>query len=167
MKHLLLITEISFTVGFKESTGGLVLRLRGEGDRNMRYKSFGYAAVTLLIVMLGAFAANAQDRDACIVEQPLPELPADYGTLDAQTRVIFRADLLDNGSIGKIAIVSSSRIARLDELAQAAVAKVRFKPKQKANSPVTSSELVIYRYSWRFPKAWRISHTSKFKPCDP
>ncbi len=118
------------------------------------------------ILMMGCFAigAVAQNSNACIISQPLPERPADYGTLDAQTSVMFRAEFLSDGTLGKIPIVKSAQIKRLDDLASEAVAKIRFKPKKVNGSPVTSYEILIYRYSWRFT-GWRVERLKSLRLC--
>lgn len=120
---------------------------------------FGFFSIGLF-----AIAANGQNSNACIISQPVPELPQNYGTLDAQTSVMFRAEFLSDGTLGKTPIVKSAHIKQLDDLASEAVAKIRFKPKKMNGSPITSYEILIYRYSWRFP-GWRVERLKSLKLC--
>ncbi len=118
-----------------------------------------------LFTSVGAqVSANVQNENACIIEQPLPERPDDFGTLDAQTSVRFRVEFMSNGKLGKVAIVTSSRIKRLDDLASNAVAKIRFEPKRINGSPISTTETIIYRYSWRIP-GWSVVRLESLKEC--
>lgn len=119
-----------------------------------------------LFTSVGAqVSTNVQNENACIIEQPLPERPDDYGTLDAETSVVFRVEFVSNGRIGNVAIVKSSQIKRLDKLATDAVDRVRFKPKQADGSTVTTFQLLYYRYSWRIP-GWRVGPNQTLKLCE-
>ncbi|MEP6947355.1 MAG: energy transducer TonB [Acidobacteriota bacterium] len=82
-------------------------------------------------------------------------MPSDYGTLDAVTSVIFRVEFLSDGDIGQVAWVKGSHIQRLDELASAAVHRIKFIPTMVDGSPIRTFKMVRYRYSWEY--GWRVN----------
>ncbi len=77
---------------------------------------------------------------------------------------MFRVEFLSSGTLGKVSLVKSAHINRLDELATEAVNKVRFKPKRVKGSPTTTYEILVYRYSWRFA-GWRVEKRKELKAC--
>ena len=117
-------------------------------------------------LFIGLFVAIAAGQTAglCIVEQPLPELPDDYGTLDAQTSVIFQVEFLPDATLGKIGLVKSSGIRRLDRLACDAVAKITFKPQMVNGSPAPVRKVLQYRYSYLNP-GWRVIRRKETSFC--
>jgi hypothetical protein len=66
------------------------------------------------IIVLCASIANAQTRNICISDQPLPELPVNYGLLDAQTTVLLRVDFNADG-IPELAISHGEFMASFEE----------------------------------------------------
>lgn len=122
------------------------------------------AVLGSFLIILAGVQTNGQNSNACLIDQPLPELPKDYGTLDAQTSAMFRVEFLSDGTLGKIALVKSAHIIRLDELATEAVNRIHFEPKRLKGSPVTSYKTLTYRYSWRFP-GWRVEQLKSLKTC--
>lgn len=125
------------------------------------------ARMTLLSMIVGILAifSGAQTVEPCIIVQPLPKLPQNYGMLDVQVTTTFRVELLSSGTVGKVAMVSPERIRELDELALAAVHKLRFRPKEIDGSPVTTHGVIRYGYSWRF-QGWRQISPETLKMCD-
>lgn len=108
----------------------------------------------MMLTVVCCIGSLAQDSAICIKWQPKPNLPEDYGTLDAQTSAIYRVEFLDNNTIGKIALVKSTHIQRLDDLAATAVRKITFEPKQVKGKPVTAYRILQYRYSSEF--GWKV-----------
>ncbi|MEP7038944.1 MAG: energy transducer TonB [Acidobacteriota bacterium] len=87
------------------------------------------------------------------MEQPKPELPKDYGTLDVEGSIRFRVQFLANGQIGEISPVSSF-IKRLDENALEAVKKIIFEPEIKNGETINKVKIFSYDYSWN--GGWKI-----------
>ena len=106
-----------------------------------------------LIASLAA-AAFAQDTRLKILEQPKPELPQNYLTLDVQGTVVLKIQFLDFGEIGEITALKTLPNG-LTERAVVAARKIRFEPEKKDGKPVTVSREIQYYYSWnggwRFP----------------
>jgi hypothetical protein len=123
------------------------------------YRSFrGYGTISGLIVA-GFFVSAlclgiaAQDSRLKVNQQPLPELPKNYGTLDVQGTVLLRVQFLDIGEIGEIVPVVSVH-AGLTERAIAAARKIKFDAEKKDGKSVTVVKSVQYFYSWN--GGWRI-----------
>lgn len=116
------------------------------------------------VILFVALFTNGQNSNACLIDQPVPQLPKGYGTLDAQTSVMLRVEFLSSGTLGKVALVKSAGINQLDDLATETVNKIRFKPKQVKGSPITTFEILIYRYSWQF-SGWRVERLKSLKTC--
>jgi hypothetical protein len=89
----------------------------------------------------------AQDVRLKILEQPKPELPQNYSTLDVQGTVILRVEFLEFGDIGEIAQVKTLP-SGLTEKAVAAAKKIKFEPEKKEGKPVTVVRQIEYFYSW-------------------
>ncbi|MBS1792260.1 MAG: energy transducer TonB [Acidobacteria bacterium] len=88
-----------------------------------------------------------------ILEQPVPALPEDYGTLDAQGSIPLRVRFLENGTVGEIRVLSSF-LRRLTDLAVEAAKKIKFEPAVKNGKPVVTVKTVIYSYiygGWQIP----------------
>lgn len=70
-----------------------------------------------------------------------------------------------NKTIGKVAIVKGSQIQRLDDLAAAAVQKIKFIPKIVDGWPATVFKMVQYSYSWEY--GWQVHGLSSQQICKP
>src|SRR5258708_22740615 len=96
----------------------------------------------------------AQDTRLKILEQPKPELPQNYLTLDVQGTVLLRIQFLDFGEIGEITALKTLP-SGLTERAVVAARKIKFEPEKKDGKPVTVTREIQYFYSWnggwRFP----------------
>ena len=108
----------------------------------------------IFLVLLVAPAIYCQTRELRIIEQPKPDLPKDYGTLDAQGTILLKVEFLSTGKIGKVAVVSKFT-SELPELAVAAAQKIRFEPKLVGGKAVDSFKIVEYSYSFR-NGGWRL-----------
>lgn len=111
----------------------------------------------LLLILFASlfcgFAFAQESKPLKIISQPNPELPKDYGTLDAQGMILFRVEFLANGEIGKVSPVNSF-IASLDQNALEAAKKIKFEPVTKNGEPVTVHKVISYLYSWEY--GWRV-----------
>lgn len=114
-------------------------------------KSFLLSIVFVLLFCSFIFAQES--KPLRILEQPKPELPKDYGTLDAQGTILLRVEFLANGQIGKTLLVNNF-IKSLDQNALEAVKKIKFEPEVKDGEPLTVSKIVLYAYSWEF--GWKV-----------
>ncbi len=102
--------------------------------------------VLSLLLCLGTLVF-AQDTKLKILEQPKPELPQNFGTLDVQGTIIFKVQFLEFGEIGEVTIVQSLPPA-LMEKAMAAARKIKFEPEKKDGKAVTVVKTIQYSYSW-------------------
>lgn len=107
-------------------------------------RTLAKAGLTLVLGMV----AICQTRPVRILEQPKPELPKNYGQLDAQGTIRLKVEFLANGRIGNIFLITRLPVANLDGLAIGAAKKIRFRPKLVDGRPVTSFRMVEYQYSW-------------------
>src|SRR5437763_13945319 len=118
-------------------------------------RAFGkWLSVTIFVLCVFITCASAQDVRLKIIEQPKPELPQNYQTLDVQGTVLLRVQFLDFGDIGEV-IALKTLPSGLTEKAVAAARKIRCEPEKKAGKAVTSVRELQYYYSWnggwRFP----------------
>ena len=104
-------------------------------------------------------AAYGQNSDLCIIKQPRPDLPSDYGTLDAQVSVLFRVEFLFDGTIGTVNPLKSG-FERLTDLASLAVQKIKFIPKKVNGESVTTHKVVNYFYSYTI-QGWKVEKLRK------
>ena len=110
----------------------------------------------LILSLIACFAtvAFSQDAKLKIFEQPKPELPQNYLTLDVQGTVLLRIQFLDFGEIGEITALKTLP-SGLTERAVVAARKIKFEPEKKDGKPVTVIREIQYYYSWnggwRFP----------------
>lgn len=116
--------------------------------------------VLALLALVFATVSFAQDSTLKILERPKPELPKDYGTLDAQGTVRLKVEFLATGEIGNIIAVTKMPVANLTELAINAAKKIKFVPEWKTGKPVDSSKSVEYLYSWEFG-GWKHTNISQ------
>src|SRR5258708_32482405 len=111
-------------------------------------------SIVLTLIFCFAAAAFGQDVKLKILEQPKPELPQNYLTLDVQGTVVLRIQFLDFGEIGEITPVKTLP-SGLTERAVVAARKIKFEPEKKDGKPVTVVREIQYFYSWnggwRFP----------------
>ncbi|MGB7069759.1 MAG: hypothetical protein WBD22_09715 [Pyrinomonadaceae bacterium] len=89
----------------------------------------------------------AQDSPLKILEQPEPNLPSGYGTLDAEGTIVLKVEFLGNGLIGKVVPISRMPVENLTELAIEAARKIRFEPEVKSGTSVDAYALLRYGYS--------------------
>lgn len=110
--------------------------------------------------------ALAQNKPLKITEQPRPELPASYRTLDAQGTQVLRVEFLDTGDIGQVVPVTNLP-GGLTERAVAAARKIKFEPEVKDGKPVTVFKQLQYFYSWN--GGWRVPELNpeKLASSDP
>jgi TonB family protein len=104
--------------------------------------------LSILLTLSFIFSTFAQnDAPIKITFQPRPELPQNYGTLDAEGSIILRVEFMADGQIGKVSPISNF-IADLDQKAVEVARKIKFNPAMKNGQPVTSTKMIQYFYSW-------------------
>lgn len=111
-----------------------------------------FCIILSFILCLG-IPAFAQDVRLKILDQPKPELPQNFMTLDVQGIVILRVQFLDFGEIGEITPVKPLP-SGLTEKAIAAARKIKFEPEKKDGKSVTVTREIQYFYSWN--GGWRL-----------
>ncbi|MGQ0542035.1 MAG: TonB family protein [Blastocatellia bacterium] len=109
----------------------------------------------LLLVLNSSVLAFGLDSPLRISDQPKPELPKVYGTLDAQGTVRLKVEFLANGEIGNIAVITKTPAANLTELAVQSAKKIKFEPETKNGISISRSIAVSYIYGWGFG-GWKI-----------
>src|SRR5260221_8070213 len=111
-------------------------------------------SIVLSLILCFAAVASAQDAKLKIIDQPKPELPQNYLTLDVQGTVVLKIQFLDFGEIGEITALKTLPNG-LTERAVLAARKIRFEPEKKDGKPITVTREIQYYYSWnggwRFP----------------
>ncbi len=107
----------------------------------------------LLLVGLSV-ASYGQDIPLDILEQPKPELPKNYGMLDAQGTINLQVEFLADGKVGKIQVVSGMPVRNLTELAVEAAKNIKFNPEIKDGTPINVSKIIQYSYSWK--EFWQV-----------
>ena len=106
---------------------------------------------TFSIVLFCWAGAFAQDVRLKILEQPKPELPQNYGTLDIQGNVVYGSS---SSKMVRWVITQVKQLpAGLTERAVAAAKKIKFEPEKKDGKPVTVVKQIEYFYSWN--GGWR------------
>jgi hypothetical protein len=123
--------------------------------------------VLLAILFIPCFCllALGQNKPLKIIEQPRPELPASYRTLDAQGTQTLRIEFMESGDIGEVVPVNNLP-GGLTERAVAAARKIKFEPEIKDGKPATVFKQLQYFYSWN--GGWRVPEVSTEKPAsDP
>ncbi|HEY0457522.1 MAG TPA: energy transducer TonB [Pyrinomonadaceae bacterium] len=90
------------------------------------------------------------------MEQPKPELPKDYGTLNVQGTIVLQVEFLENGQIGKVSVISGLSSSNLTENAVEAAKKIKFQPETKDGKAVSTVKAVSYVYGWN-AGGWKIS----------
>lgn len=123
-------------------------------DQSSRTRIVLYICVALFCGLC-TVAANAQNSPLRLLEQPKPELPKDYGTLDAQGTISLKVEFLSTGEIGRVFPVIQL-VPRLADLAVAAARRIRFEPQTKDGKPVDTVKVIRYVYStqdsgWKEP----------------
>ncbi len=110
--------------------------------------------IAFSIILFCWSASSAQDTKLKILEQPKPELPTNYLTLDVQGTVVLKIQFLDFGEIGEITPLKTLPNG-LTERAVVAARKINSDPEKKDGKPVTVRREIQYYYSWnggwRFP----------------
>ena len=104
-------------------------------------------SILLSLTMCFAAVVAAQDTRLKILEQPKPDLPKDYATLDIKGTVILSIQFLDFGEIGEISSIKTLP-GGLTERAVVAARKIKFEPEKKGGKPVTVTRQIEYLYSW-------------------
>lgn len=118
-------------------------------------------SIVLTIILCFAPVAFGQDSRVRILEQPKPELPQNYGTLDVQGTVILKVQFLEFGEIGEVIEVKGLS-GGLTERAIAAAKKVKFEPEKKDGKPITVYKQLEYSYSWN--GGWSVPSAAAAKP---
>src|SRR5580765_959538 len=119
----------------------------------------------LSIVLFCWSVSSAQDAKLKILEQPKPELPQNYLTLDVQGTVVLKIQFLDFGEIGEITALKTLPNG-LTERAVLAARKIKFEPEKKDGKPVTVTREIQYFYSWN--GGWRFpAESSDLSPAAP
>jgi hypothetical protein len=115
-------------------------------------KNFPVLAFLALVFTTVSFA---QDSPLKILELPKPELPKNYGTLDAQGTVRLKVEFLADGEIGNILAITKMPVAKLTELAEGAARTIRFEPEINGGNKIVSTRIIEYLYSpngfWKSP----------------
>lgn len=88
----------------------------------------------------------AQDSPLQIISKPRPDLPRDYGNLDAQGVLRLRVTFDASGIISKVVLISGFT-NDLNALALEAAKKIKFTPAIKDDQPITTSKIIEYEYS--------------------
>jgi len=115
----------------------------------------------LLFILCFCLLALGQNKPLKIIEQPRPELPASYRTLDAQGTQTLRIEFLETGDIGEVVPVNNLP-GGLTERAVAAARKIKFEPEIKDGKPATVFKQLQYFYSWN--GGWRLPELNPDKP---
>ncbi len=108
---------------------------------------------TLFTLLLCGFAFAQESKALKILEQPKPELPKNYGTLDAQGTLFLRVEFLASGKVGEVSVVSTA-LPFLHQNILEAAKKIKFDPEIKDGKPVTVFKVILYSYSW--DGGWKI-----------
>lgn len=114
----------------------------------------------IVLTLISSFAAAALSQDAKlkILEQPKPELPQNYTTLDVQGTVVLKIQFLDFGAIGEIIEVKTLP-SGLTEKAIAAARRIKFEPEKLGGKPITVYKQIEYSYSWN--GGWSVPSANK------
>ncbi len=108
----------------------------------------------LLLFCICSVNVLGQDFPLKVLNQPKPEMPEDYGTLDAQGTIALKVEFLSTGQVGRVSPVSG--ITRnLTELAVDAARKIKFEPEIREGQRTDRSMIVRYIYRWEFG-GWKI-----------
>ena len=106
-----------------------------------------------LLTLASCLIVWGQDTPLKIIEQPRPELPVSYRTLDVQGTLTVRVEFLDTGYIGEVSPLNDLP-GGLTERAVTAARKIKFEPEIKDGKPVTVIKNLQYIYSWN--GGWRV-----------
>jgi hypothetical protein len=105
-------------------------------------------AFFIVVIALYSAFVFGQDFPVRFIEVPKPELPKDYGQLDAQGSIFLRAQFLADGRVGQVQTIKVLPVSNLTELAVEAAKAIRFNPATENGAPVNSFKLLQYRYGW-------------------
>jgi hypothetical protein len=109
------------------------------------FRLLGLLGPLLSLVFFGSVSL-AQTSALRLLEVPRPELPADYGTLDAQGTIRLKVTFLDDGTVGEIYPISRIDIAGLTELAIKSAKRIKFNPKIENGQAKASARTIEYFY---------------------
>ncbi|MGH9949216.1 MAG: hypothetical protein ACRD6X_18755 [Pyrinomonadaceae bacterium] len=115
----------------------------------------------LILLFLFLFVATepfGQVVPIRILEIPKPELPKDYGILDAQGTIRLKVQCLAEGRVGLVTPITRLT-ANLTELAIEAAKKIRFESEKIGGSPVDRSITLQYSYGWNYG-GWKIQNSA-------
>ncbi len=104
--------------------------------------------IAIIVIVLSALVAVAQDKPLEVLEQPKPGLPENYGLLDVQGTVRLKVEFLSSGKVGNIVEITKIPVANLTQLAVEAARKIKFEPEVRDGSRVDTTRLIQYGYSW-------------------
>jgi len=115
----------------------------------MKLASFSSFRVfgSVFMFFLLAIGCVAQNSPLRILDIPKPELPKDYGTLDAEGAVILKVQFLENGKIGEIVPTLRMPVKGLTELAIDAATRISFDAEIKNGQSIVTSATITYVYS--------------------
>ena len=107
-----------------------------------------------LVVAAFGVVCLAQDSPLRILEQPKPELPKNFGTLDAVGTIALKVEFLATGQTGTV--VPIRRLTKeLTDLAVDAAKKIRFEPEIRNGNRIGLTRVVSYSYSWEYG-GWKL-----------
>ncbi len=112
---------------------------------------YSYSWYSLRLAVAAALfvvSSLAQDSALRILEQPKPELPKGYGTLDVTGTVLLKVEFLGNGEVGNVSAILRMPFANLTELAIDAARKIEFQPEVRGGRSAVTNRLIQYGYSW-------------------
>ena len=112
----------------------------------------------LFLVVTGIGVVPAQNSKFCIIDQPRPELPEDYGTRHVQGSIVLRIIFLDTGEIRKISLVSGL-IDSLNKLAISGAEKIKFRPEVRDGKAISVTKTIQYLYGWEY-SGWKVPKRS-------
>lgn len=122
--------------------------------------------LTPFFIFCFSVLAFGQNSPLKIIEQPRPELPASYRTLDAQGTQAVSVEFLETGDIGDVTPLNNLP-GGLTERAVTAARKIKFTPEMKDGRAITVVKNIQYYYSWN--GGWSVPKTPSDKgaPSDP
>jgi hypothetical protein len=121
---------------------------------NHIYSYFSRSLHLALVVAVLGVVCLAQDSPLRILEQSKPDLPENFGTLDAQGTIMLRLEFLATGRLGVITPIKGLT-RELTDLAVASARKIRFEPEVRGGKNIDLSRVVLYLYSWEFG-GWKV-----------
>jgi periplasmic protein TonB len=95
----------------------------------------------------GPATAPAAGTSATLAERlPFPEYPRESRIREEQGVVTLEVDVLSDGTVGSIKVISDGGFTRLSDAAIAAVRKGKFKPATENGKPVASRVRIPFQF---------------------